>query len=94
MVSAMNATKELNQMIDGALRANAHTARKEVLEAIQWRLRGPNGEFVGLNGVFASFVPESGAIVYNGFDNADLKLPFFQSVLKSELTVEILPQSK
>ena len=69
-------------------------ARAEVLGAIQWRLRGPNGEFVGLNGALAAFVPESRGIVYNGFDNADLKLPFFESVLKAKLTVEILPQAK
>lgn len=81
-------------MINGALQARMPSngpSRMEVLQAIQWRMRGPNGEYVGLDGVFVAFVPESNAQIFCGVDNEDLKLDFYQSIL-GKLSIEIIPQ--
>lgn len=78
-------------MIQGTLRANKD--RQRALKAIQWRLRGPRGEFVGLYvGLGCGFVPEENAIVFDGRDNEQQKLRTYQSALGNRLTVEILPQ--
>jgi hypothetical protein len=83
--------EELNQMIDGAARlAN----KEQALKAVQWRFRGPNGEFVGLRGIKCAFVPESQASVFDGRDNAAHKLQFWQTILQAPLSIEILPQVK
>ncbi len=89
---------ELQQMIAGVIAAYpAGKARGNALKACQWRLRGPNGEFVGLSsivdGLRAKFVPEAEAMVFDGRDNEDIKLRAYERTLGA-LTVEILPQIK
>lgn len=81
-------------MIQGTLRAFPNNkARQRALKAIRWRLRGPRGEFVGLHvGLTCGFVPEGNAIVFDGRDNEQQKLRYYQNALGERLTVEILPQ--
>jgi len=90
-----NPLAELQAMIAGTVAAFADKKmRAEAMQAIQWRLRGPNGEFVGLGGLHGlqcSFVPESAAFVFDGRDNEKMKLATYEAAL-GELTVEILPQ--
>lgn len=59
------------------------------LEQIKWRLRGPNGEFVGLSTFRCDFVPEKNALIFDGRDNEDLKKRTFERVL-GPLTVELI----
>lgn len=90
-------TGELKQMIEGALRMTPQNKRSKVMQAVQWRLRGPNGEYVGLSspidGLKPVFCPESAAIVFDGRDNEDMKLRTYEATL-GELTIEIIPQVK
>lgn len=82
-------------MIQGTLRAfPVGKERQEALKAIQWRLRGPNGEFVGLKpkSFRCAFVPESDALIFDGQDNEHLKHRVYSAMLGAALTVEILPQ--
>lgn len=84
---------ELQLMIQGTLDAyEDRRARLDALKAIQWRLRGPHGEFVGVNGFFGvAFVPENDALIFDGRDNEARKLATYEAVL-GQLTIEILPQ--
>ena len=86
-------TAELKQMIAGSIAAIPSVSlRQEVLKACQWRLRGVNGEYVGLTKqLVCAFVPESDAMIFDGRDNEDIKLATYQRAL-GELTVEIIPQ--
>jgi hypothetical protein len=88
-------TAELKSMLAGAIAAlPALKYRTEILKACQWRLRGPNGEYVGLTKQLAcAFVPEADALVFDGRDNEDMKLATYQAAL-GELTIEIIPQTK
>ena len=85
-------------MIQGTLDAYRgevmRAERLRALKAILWRLRGPNGEFVGMRGYWAiAFVPEHEALVFDGRDNEEMKLRAYESAL-GPLTIEILPQAK
>ena len=80
-------TNELKQMIQGAMKS---ASPRKALMACRWRLRGPNGEFVGMSGMRCAFVPESSALIFDGRDNEDAKLAFYQCFL-GELLVEVLP---
>lgn len=99
MAGAVNAKsnplEELQTMIRGTIEAYPNiNDRVKALKAIQWRLRGPNGEYIGLNKQLAcSFVPESAALVFDGRDNEEMKLRAYEAAL-GPLTVEILPQAK
>ena len=89
-------TAELKQMIEGAIRCTSPNMRRKALKACMWRLRGPNGEYVGLNAdktacPVIAFVPESRALIFDGRDNEDMKLRTYEAVL-GELTIEIVPQ--
>jgi hypothetical protein len=91
----MNKLSELQEMIQGTSKVHPDKkARWEAMKAIAWRLRGLNGEYVGLNShAQCSFVPESRALVFDGRDNEEIKLAVYQSAL-GPLIVEILPQTK
>jgi hypothetical protein len=89
---------ELQLMIQGTLDAYQgepmRAERLRALKAIQWRLRGPHGEFVGVNGFFGvAFVPENDALIFDGRDNEARKLAMYEAIL-GQLTIEILPQKK
>ena len=90
-----NKLAELKQMIAGTVAA--YPDKKQcwkAMQAIQWRLRGPNGEYVGLTKKLAcAFVPEADAFVFDGRDNEDMKMATYQAAL-GELTIEIIPQTK
>lgn len=66
-------------------------AYQNALKSVQWRLRGPQGEFVGLlpNSFSCSFIPESDSLTFDGRDNEDAKLKYYESQL-GPLTVEVL----
>lgn len=59
------------------------------LKDIHWRLRGPQLEFVGVRGGVCAFVPENGAIVFNGLDNEDRLLRIYEWHL-GPLSIELL----
>lgn len=61
------------------------------MKAIQWRLRGSNGEFVGLSGMRCSFVAEKDAIIFDARDNETIKTQTYSRALGA-LTIEILQQ--
>jgi len=86
-------TAEINAMIAGVCsQYPVGNQRTKALKACLWRFRGPQGQFVGLNaGHDCAFVPESQSTVFDGRDNADVKLLFWEKSL-GPLTVEILPQ--
>ena len=95
----MNATlqnplAELQQMISGTVAAfpDSRMCRK-ALKAVMWRMRGPNGEFVGLKNLRCAFVPEADAMIFDGRDNEAHKLQNYQAAL-GPLTIEIIPQVK
>jgi hypothetical protein len=92
-IMAENKLTELKQMIAGTIAA--YPDKKQcwkAMQAIQWRLRGPNGEYVGINKQMAcSFVPEDDSLVFDGRDNEDIKLATYQRAL-GNLAVEIIPQ--
>lgn len=82
---------ELHQMIQGAGEAfDNPDQRWEAMGAIEWRLRGPNGQYVGLDGVRAAFVPEEKALTFSGHDNEVRKIVYFQAVLRERISVEVL----
>lgn len=90
----MNSTPtELSAMINGTVAAYPDNKRLiPALKAIQWRLHGPNGEYVGLNRTLdCAFVPESAAFIFDGRDNEAMKLAIYQAAL-GPLTIEIIPQ--
>lgn len=90
----MKKLSELKDMIAGTVTAYPDPKKRwKAMRAIQWRLRGLHGEFVGMDNLACAFVPESRALVFDGRDNEDLKLVFYQAAL-GDLTVEILPQIK
>lgn len=64
-------------------------ARWKAMRSIKWRLRGEHDEFVGLDGLFCAFVPESSAMIFDGRDNEDMKLAAYQMRL-GKLSVEIV----
>ncbi len=82
-------------MIEGVLAVYpAGRERTKALKAVQWRLRGPLGQFVGLDAALScAFVPEAYGQVFDGRDNEDQKLATYEREL-GPLTVEVLPQSK
>jgi hypothetical protein len=95
MNATTNGMDELNAMIKGTCEAFADSKQRwKAMKAIQWRFRGPCGEFVGNRAMRAAFVSEAEATIFDGRDNAEMKQRFFEAVLKYPLTVEILPQSK
>lgn len=66
-------------------------ARNKALAGVRWRLRGTNGEFVGLNSqVRCAFVPQSEALIFDGRDSEEMKLATYQAALGA-LWVEVLP---
>lgn len=92
----MNTISELQSMIEGTLTAFAHNPklRTKALKAIQWRFRGPNGEYVASGerlGDKVAFCPQDRATIFDGRDNEAHKLSFYQTFL-GPLTIEILPQ--
>ena len=94
MNAKSNPLSELQAMIHGTVMAHTGKDRQKALKAIQWRFRGPNGEYVGLNKQLAcSFVPEPQALIFDGRDNERMKLDCYQSAL-GPLTIEILPQDR
>ena len=59
-------------------------------KSVLWRMRGPDGEFVGINGRLApAFVDERSALVFDGRDNEATKLAFFRITL-GNLHIEVL----
>lgn len=84
---------ELQAMIRGTIDAYHDTKERwKAMKAIQWRLRGPAGQYVGNKGFWTlAFVPEANALIFDGRDNEAIKLRFYESVL-GPLTIEILPQ--
>lgn len=54
-----------------------------------WRLRGPQGQFVGLDGLRCAFVPEHEALTFDGRDNEATKLGIYQATL-GPLRIELL----
>ncbi len=86
---------QIKAMIQGAIAAHKDDVKqlRKAMKACQWRLRGPNGEFVGLKSLRCAFVPESEAFVFDGRDNEEAKLRMYEITLGS-LTVEIIPQVK
>ena len=81
---------ELQAMIRGTVAATSPSERKNALKSIQWRLRGPHGEFVGLNNSLACvFVPEAQAEIFDGRDNELMKLRIYEFAL-GPLAIEIL----
>jgi len=95
-MTTTNKLSELQAMIRGTIDAHqVNRNRQRALRAIQWRLRGPNGEFVGLgvlsDGLPCIFCPESSAMVFDGRDNETIKLATYERAL-GPLTVEIIPQ--
>jgi hypothetical protein len=94
-IEAGNRLSELSRMIAGTCEAFSEPkARWKAMRAIQWRLRGPNGEFVGSKNMRCSFVPERESVIFDGRDNAENKLAFYEACLKVNLDIEILPHSK
>jgi hypothetical protein len=96
LVAPREPLAELQTMITAAVARNpAGKARITELKAIQWRLRGPCGQFVGHGDIFTGFrgqfVPEASAIVFDGRDNEATKLDAYSRDL-GPLTVEIIPQ--
>lgn len=89
----MNTTDELSKMIAGTVAAyRIQRERVKALKAIQWRFRGPHGEYCGLNTQWeCCFCAESQASIFDGCDNEKTKLLFWERALKSKLTIEILP---
>ncbi len=95
--------KELQAQIAGVLTAfpigqtkdAAYRLRVKALKACMWRLRGPNGEFVGLGplmeGLKCRFVPEAQGLIFDGRDNEERKLKTYEAAL-GPLVVEIIPQ--
>lgn len=95
-MTTTNKLTEIQAMIAGVLNAFPDTGkvnrrRTNALKACQWRLRGPNGEFVGLRHMACSFVPEASSFVFDGRDNEAMKLATYERAL-GPLTVEIIPQ--
>jgi hypothetical protein len=66
-------------------------ARTDALKAIRWQFRGPNGEYVGLDGgTNCAFVPQSNAQVFDGRDNQEAKRRFWQAQMRVTLTIEVI----
>lgn len=89
------ALSELQTMIQGtaAVYGNPRELRK-ALKAIQWRFRGPNGEYVTSGhelGDRVAFCPEDHATIFDGRDNETQKLAYYEAFL-GPLTIEIIPQ--
>lgn len=64
--------------------------RREALQSVRWRLRGPRREFVGLAaGAKCSFVAESEAQVFDGRDSENMKVTMYEATL-GPLTVELV----
>ena len=86
---------ELKAMIIGVVESTpAGRTRTKALKACQWRMRGPNGEYVGLTGgarLICSFVSEAQAMILDGRDSYEIKLATFEREL-GPLSVEIIPQ--
>lgn len=86
---------EVQEMVRGALSRHPVKSKElqEELKAIQWRLRGPRGEHVGLVKLFnCAFVPESESLVFDGRDNEAMKLRVYELAIGVPLTIEVLPQ--
>lgn len=59
-------------------------------KSVLWRMRGPGGEFVGINGRLApAFVDERSVLVFDGRDNEATKLAFFRITL-GNIHIEVL----
>lgn len=84
-------TSEVTAMCDGVLAAFPQgRMRTKALKAVQWRLRGSLGEFVGLSDdLRCAFVPESKAFVFDGRDNEARKLATYETAL-GPLTIEVI----
>lgn len=63
--------------------------RNKALAKIKWRMRGPSGEFVGLNDLRCAFVPESGAMIFDGRDSETCRLATYQATL-GPLRIELI----
>lgn len=86
---------ELREMITGTVRAYPdNKGLMKALKAIQWRLRSADGRYVQLEpGLFTSTLgPVETALVFDGRNNEEIKLRWYEMMLKQPLSIEILPQ--
>jgi hypothetical protein len=65
-------------------------ARQKALKAVKWRLRAPDGQYAGLDGLRAALVPAQKAQTFDGRDNERTKIAFYSAILRTPLTVELI----
>lgn len=78
--------ERISEVINGTTKTGSH-ARSKALAGVQWFLATEDGRAVGLRGLVYTLVPIEEAEIYDGRDNEEMKLRYFEAVLKVPLMV-------
>lgn len=91
----MTILQELDKMISGTVLAYQGQPKqlRQALQAIQWRLVDADRRSVCLgNNLEVQWCAFEDGIVFDGRDNQAMKLKFYSVLMKTPLTIELLPQ--
>lgn len=83
---------EMTPIIEAAIQGTAPGSRKrvEALKSVKWVLAADNGLYAGMIGLQCALVPAQHALIFDGRDSEQLKLSFYQTILKTPLTIELV----